>query len=138
MNHELILYCEKNKLCELRAFLEKVLTGFHLSDINKNQLILAVEEVCSNLIIHSHGCNPSDHIKLKVKQHKQHIIFEIMDSGEAFNITEYQEPGLEEVLKAKRKGGLGIKLVKKIMDTIEFETSERQNVCRLIKQLKSK
>ncbi len=138
MSHELILYCEKDKLSELRAFLEKVLAGSHLSDINKNQLILAVEEVCANLIIHSHDCNPTDFIKLKVKQYQQRIIFEIMDSGEAFNITEYQEPGLEEVLKAKRKGGLGIKLVRKIMDSIEFETSESQNVCRLIKQLNSK
>ncbi|MDN3668592.1 ATP-binding protein [Echinicola jeungdonensis] len=138
MKHELTLYCEKNKLSELRTFLDRVLNASQLSDINKNQLILAVEEVCANLIIHSHDCNPRDFIKLKVNQLDQSIIFEIMDSGEAFNMTEYNEPDLKEVIKKRRKGGLGIKLVRKIMDTIEFESSENQNICRLIKQLKSK
>ncbi len=138
MKHELTLYCEKTKLSELRNFLDRVLNASHLSDINKNQLILAVEEVCANLIIHSHDCNPSDYIKLKVNQMDQSIIFEIMDSGEAFNMTEYNEPDLKEVMKNRRKGGLGIKLVRKIMDSIEFESSNNQNICRLIKQLKSK
>lgn len=138
MRHELDLACEKTRLGELRSFLSGVLEPKGLSDIVQNQLILAVEEVCANLIIHSHGCNPNDTIKLRVTDDSQKIIFEIYDSGEAFNILEYQTPDLSHVIKEKRKGGLGILLVKKIMDKIEFESKNSQNVCRLVKQLKSK
>jgi serine/threonine-protein kinase RsbW len=138
MNHELKLACEKGRLGELRSFLSGVLKPKGLSDIVQNQLILAVEEVCVNLIIHSHGCNPNDYIKLRVTDDPQKITFEIYDSGDAFNILEYEAPDISEVVKEKRKGGLGILLVKRIMDKIEFESKNSQNVCRLVKQLNSK
>jgi len=138
MKHELTLYCEKNKLAELRAFLNRELSSANLTDILKNELVLAVEEVCANRIIHSHGCNPSNFLHIKVTKQDQKIIFEISDSGEAFNMLKYEEPELKKVIKDKRKGGLGIKLVKAIMDSIEIESKNSHHVCRLIKQLKSK
>lgn len=138
MRDELKLYCQKSKLSELRLFLTDVLWDIRLSEIQKNQVILAVEEVCANLIIHSHACNPEDSIMLDVTKDRNKIIFEIKDFGEAFNLLEYQEPLLADVIKEKRKGGLGIILVKKIMDSIEFETTGSQNTCRLTKCLNSK
>jgi serine/threonine-protein kinase RsbW len=137
MGDELKLYCEKSKLSELRMFLTDILINTKLSEINKNQVILAVEEMCANLIIHSHSCNPNDSIILDVTQDKHKIIFEIKDSGKAFNLLEYQEPRISEVIRDKRKGGLGIILIKKIMDSIEFESVGNQNICRLTKSLHS-
>lgn len=135
MKDELKLYCEKRRLSELRSFLTGILVNTPLSEINKNQIILAVEEVCANLIIHSHACNPEDSITLYVMKNRNKIIFEIKDSGEAFNLLEYEEPRLSDVIKEKRKGGLGIILVKRIMDSIEFESVGNQNICRLTKCL---
>ncbi|MEX2513884.1 MAG: ATP-binding protein [Cyclobacteriaceae bacterium] len=138
MKHELKLYCEKSSLSELRVFLSTILSKSGLSEIIRNQLILAVEEVCSNLIIHSHECNPKSIILLDVKFKTNSIIFEIKDSGKAFNIIEYKSPDINSVVKEKRKGGLGILLVRKIMDKIEFETDSTHNTCRLIKKINSK
>lgn len=138
MGDELKIYCEKSNLSELRHFLSEILVDTPLSEISKNQIILAVEEVCANLIIHSHACNPQDSIQLNVIKDKQKIIFEIKDSGKAFNILEYEVPQLSQVIKAKKKGGVGIILVKKIMDIIEFESTANQNICRLTKCLNSK
>src|SRR5690554_6289164 len=135
MRDELKIYCEKSKLSELRHFLSDILLDTKLSEINKNQVILAVEEVCANLIIHSHACNPNDSIQLDVTKDNYKIIFEIKDSGKAFNILDYKVPQLADVIKQKRKGGLGIILVRKIMDSIEFETTANQNICRLTKCL---
>ena len=138
MRDELKIYCEKSNLSELRHFLSDVLLDTQLSEISTNQIILAVEEVCANLIIHSHACNPQDSIQLNVAKDKQKIIFEIKDSGKAFNILEYEVPQLSQVIKEKKKGGVGIILVKKIMDIIEFESTANQNICRLTKCLNSK
>jgi serine/threonine-protein kinase RsbW len=138
MRHNLILSCEKSKLAELRGFLNGVLDKSMLSDITKNQVILAVDEVCSNIMIHSHACDPSHKIFLEVIQSESKLIFEIKDNGEGFNILDYQQPELAEVKKKRRKGGLGLMLVKKIMDNIEFETCGEQNTYRLIKLLNSK
>ncbi|RIW16213.1 ATP-binding protein [Algoriphagus lacus] len=137
MKHRLNLSCQTSALSELRAFLQQALHKASLSEIEKHQVTLAVEEVCANLIIHSHGCNPQDLIHLEVKDSSEKLIFEISDHGEAFNILEYEVPDLKKVMVEKRKGGLGIILVKKIMDEIEFESKNGTNTCRLIKWFRS-
>lgn len=137
MNSNFNLSCQTSSLSELRSFLQRILSGCSLSESEKHQVTLAVEEVCANLIIHSHGCNPKDQIQLEVKNMNELLIFEITDQGIAFNLLEYEVPDLKKVMVEKRKGGLGIILVKKIMDEIEFESNNGKNVCRLIKRFQS-
>jgi serine/threonine-protein kinase RsbW len=139
MKHELKLYCEKSRSVGVKGIsFRRILNDSKLSEITKNQLILAVEEVCANLIIHSHGCNPKNSILLSVNFESKKLIFEITDSGKAFNIIDHESPDIQTVIKEKRKGGLGLLLVRKIMDEIEFETNSTHNTCRLIKKLNSK
>ncbi|GGF51905.1 ATP-binding protein [Echinicola rosea] len=142
MKHELRLYCEKTKLADLRDFLITELSHSKLTDVLRNELVLAVEEVCANRIIHTHGCNPSSHLHVKVHQYDDRIIFEITDNGEPFDILDYKTPDLKEVIKDRQKnkagGGVGILLVKRIMDAIEIETHPSWYMVRLIKQLNSK
>ncbi len=135
MKQKLRLYCNTDQLVNLRQFLDLELKETKLTEIDSLQVILAVEEVCANLIIHSHDCNPTEFIELDVLRKNGTIIFEIKDYGRGFNIIEYQEPDIDQVLKTKRKGGLGIMLVKKIMDKIEFESNGTKNTCRLFKNL---
>lgn len=137
MKYRLNISCQTSALSELRRFLQDSLQDFSLSDIDRHQVTLAVEEVCANLIIHSHACNPQDIIHLEIRNSSQKLIFEISDEGEAFNILNYEAPDLKKVILEKRKGGLGIILVKKIMDEIEFESKNGMNTCRLIKWFRS-
>lgn len=138
MSHEIKLYCNTDQLAILRQFLDSILQDTPLSEVEQHQVILAVEEVCANLMIHSHGCNASESIDLNAKIEDKNLIVEIKDFGQGFNILEYQEPEISHVVRTKRKGGLGIILVKKIMDKIEFESNGSKNICRLFKALKSK
>jgi serine/threonine-protein kinase RsbW len=137
MEHRITIYCQTTALAELRDFLRGTLTMPYLSENDKLQLTLAVEEVCANLIIHSHGCNAKDHIDLEVKESPGKLVFEITDKGKAFNLLDYEIPDLNKVKGEKRKGGLGIILVKRIMDEIEFESAKGTNTCRLIKWFQS-
>ncbi|WP_040479034.1 ATP-binding protein [Mariniradius saccharolyticus] len=138
MEKTMKLYCDTGRLVELRDFLQGILSDTTMSEVEQHQVILAVEEVAANLIIHSHDCNPKEFIEINVSRDKKLLKIEIIDSGEKFNILEYQEPDITEVIKSKRKGGLGIILVKRIMDKIEFESFQNKNICRLYKILKSK
>ncbi len=133
MNPKFNLSCSTAALTELRSFLQQKLAFYRLSEGEKHQVTLAVEEVCANLIIHSHACNPKEEIQLEVKKFNKKIIIEIIDKGNAFNLLEYQVPNLNQVIEEKRKGGIGILLVKKIMDEIQFESKNGKNICRLIK-----
>lgn len=137
MKHQIRINCQTTALSKLRLFLQETLDGLQLSAKDQHQLTLAVEEVCANLIIHSHKCNGEEHIQLQIIEIPGKLVFEITDHGKAFNMLDYEVPNLAKVKGEKRKGGLGIILVKKIMDEIEFESSQGTNTCRLIKWFQS-
>jgi len=137
MSPKLKLSCCTSVLVELRSFLQRSLEAYGFSEVDRHQLTLAVEEVCTNLIIHSHASNPKEVIYLEVKELEKKLAIEITDKGDAFNLLEYEVPDLKKVIEEKRKGGIGILLVKKIMDEIEFESKNGKNTCRLIKKFPS-
>ena len=136
MEYKFQVPCSKSKLGEIREFLQRVLSENSIPEVTINSLVLAVDEVCANLIIHSHNCNPEDHIELKVRvSGKSKITFDIIDHGVGFNIGDYQEPSISDIVKQKRKGGIGLMLVRRIMDEIELIKGKEQNVYRLHKKI---
>ena len=123
-------------MSQIRKFVEQTLSSYSISDIEVHKLVLAVDEVCANLIIHANNCNTDEHLELVVDVNpKSQITFIIKDKGIGFDMTHYEEPELDELVSSKRKGGLGLKLVKRIMDKIEFSTEKNHNICKLVKNL---
>ena len=115
--------------------MEDTLHVYHLPEVEIHKLVLAVDEVCANLIIHANNCSADEKLELRVKVDKNSALFTIIDKGVGFDINKYQEPGMEEIVSSKRKGGLGLMLVKRIMDEIEFTREKNHNICRLVKKL---
>ncbi|MTI32078.1 ATP-binding protein [Xanthovirga aplysinae] len=135
MKYKFTASCSKNKLKSIREFVEDVLRECPLSEAEAHKLVLAVDEVCANLMIHSNQCNPKENLELQINiQNNKGITFEISDRGEAFNPNTYIAPSVQQIVKEKRKGGMGLLLVKHIMDDIEFCCNKDQNVCRLYKK----
>jgi serine/threonine-protein kinase RsbW len=92
--------------------------------------------MCSNLMIHAHHCNPDHKIELYILEpSKGNLVFEIIDDGNVFDINDFNEPKMDNLIHEKRKGGLGIRLVKSIMDKVEYLSREGKNVCRLTKSI---
>ena len=61
------------------------------------------------------------------------ITFDIHDHSDGFDIREHPEPVIQEIIKSKRKGGVGLMLVKRIMDDIDFIKSRDDSIVRLTK-----
>ncbi|GAB3827650.1 hypothetical protein GCM10028895_40160 [Pontibacter rugosus] len=100
-----------------------------------NQIVLAVDEICANLIIHANHENPEKHITLTIHKLKGQVKFEITDEGVAFERSNYKEPNIEEHIRIGKKGGVGIALVNRIMDKVEFSTKGNKNICLLYKKI---
>jgi len=138
MNYSFKVPCCKDKLQSIRDFVANILIHYNLSEVEAHQLVLAVDEVCANLMIHSHNCNPDESIELIIRvEEGEGITFEIRDEGVGFNLAEYKEPKLEDIIGTGKKGGVGLMLVKRIMDHIEFDccAKKRHNVYRLRKSI---
>ncbi|NNF21431.1 MAG: ATP-binding protein, partial [Saprospiraceae bacterium] len=80
MKHSYKIPCSTAHLKKLRLFLGEVLSGLNLENIDQNSLILAVDEVCANIIIHS-NCDEGESIEMNVIPSKKEIIFEIIDGA---------------------------------------------------------
>jgi serine/threonine-protein kinase RsbW len=128
--------CSLDNLLGARDFIRQSLKGHVASEVTLNEIVLALDEMCSNLMIHSHHCDPEHLLELTIlTKEKGNLVFEIVDDGTVFDINAFNEPTLDNLITVKRKGGLGIRLVKSIMDTIEYEARDGRNVCRLTKKV---
>lgn len=136
MNYQYNISCSLENLKGMRDFIRKSLRGHVASDVELNEIILALDEMCSNLMIHAHQRNPDHHLEMNIDVPQQNkVVFEIMDDGEMFDINRFHEPDLGNLIHEKRKGGLGIRLVKSIMDEVQYTTRGGRNVCRLSKKV---
>ena len=87
-------------------------------------------------MIHAHHCNPEHILELHIEiPKKKTLVFEIIDDGKMFDINQFAEPELDNLVHEKRKGGLGIRLVKSIMDSVEYIHESNKNICRLTKKI---
>jgi len=134
MEDKIRVSCQKSNLKKIRQFIARILSTYQLSEVDKNLIIVAIDEVCSNIMIHSHQCNPSQHIEIATQNAVQEFICEIHDWGQPFNIIEYQIPPIEKVVNERKSGGMGLILVKKIMDRIELDTSQGHTIYTFYKR----
>ncbi|MGE0770210.1 MAG: ATP-binding protein [Cyclobacteriaceae bacterium] len=136
MNYQYNIGCSLSNLKGIREFVRSSLSGQDLPDIELSAIVLAIDEMCSNLMIHAHHCNPDHLLELHINiPQKGQLEFEIIDDGNVFDINQFHEPSVDNLVQEKRKGGLGIRLVKSIMDKVEYVKRGNKNVCRLTKNI---
>ena len=136
MNNSIQVNCTKKNLKLIRDFVTEYLQKLALSDVLINQMVLAVDEICANLIIHANNEDPTKYIYLTITEPKDAVQFEITDNGVAFKSHDYKEPDILEHVRIGKKGGVGIALVRRIMDKVEFTSDGDSNACLLYKKIK--
>lgn len=139
MRHKITISCEKSNLQRIRTFVVTVLRELNLSELDVHSMVLAVDEVCANMMIHSNNCSPEHVIEVNIiTDSKDKIIFDIIDYGSGFDIRDFPEPDISEIIRMKKKGGVGLMLVKRIMDEIDFIRKNNNSIVRLTKNLETK
>ncbi|HRI29716.1 MAG TPA: ATP-binding protein [Chitinophagales bacterium] len=130
--------CSKDRLGEIRHFVSQQLQELPINDIEKNQIILAIDEACANAIIHGNNCDENKQLNVILHIEDTNIDIEISDVGqydpETDKITT-PDPILD-ALSCSRKGGLGLPLIHRIMDTVNFYRKDKVHVCSLSKRFK--
>jgi serine/threonine-protein kinase RsbW len=136
MNQQFKIACSVDNLQKIRSFVVNFLKSQNdVSEQELNLLVVAVDEICANLIIHSNNCNAERFIELSITSLVDGVLFEISDRGNAFDPSTYVEPSIHEVIQKKKKGGIGILLVNRIMDEVEYKQEKGYNICRMYKRI---
>lgn len=136
MNYKYKVGCSIENLKGVRDFIRTSLKKHGVSELEISEMVLALDEMCSNLMIHSHQCNPDDLFELHIIfDEDSAVVFELVDDKSVFDINDFSAPSLDNIIHEKRKGGLGIRLVKSIMDKVEYQSRKGKTICRLTKKV---
>ena len=136
MPSTLRIACSRRNLQQVRDFVRTYLDEQHLSAIAVNQVVLAVDEVVANFIIHANGEDENQFLDLALAVRNQQLEVEIADHGDTIFLPEpHQSPDLRAYIRQGRKGGMGMTLVNRLMDQVEFFNRDNHTVCHLSKRL---
>lgn len=124
------------QLVVVREFVSHAAREFGFSDEEVSKIALAVDEACTNVIKHAYKFDPGKQIIVNVKSNNGAFEISITDDGKRFNPDKLQAPDMKEYLSHYRKGGLGVYLMKSLMDEVEYSvTPGERNEVRLTKHL---
>ncbi len=95
---------------------------------------MAVDEACSNIIAHAYGGEGKGDIQLECVVLPAGLEVAITDFGEPFVPEAIANPALDVPPESRAEGGLGLFLMRQLMDDIRFEFDDGQNKLILEKQ----
>ncbi len=84
------------------------------------ELRLAVDEACANVIHHSYGGMEAGDMEVTCCLNDGALTIKVRDWGQAFDPDSVPEPNVDAPLEERSLGGLGLFLMKQVMDGVEF------------------
>jgi serine/threonine-protein kinase RsbW len=130
---------------ELPATPEDVMRGVeHLEQFCREQhvpreaihgLMLAVEEMASNIVHHAYQRDAQQTFRLTLQHHGDRFVVELRDHGPAFDPLQIAAPDLEADPDEREIGGLGVHLVRHYMEELHYAREGDENVLRMTKLL---
>ena len=110
-------------------------TGF--ADENVYTLQLAVVEALTNVIVHAYKGELGQPIWLDVEADAEGLTFVLRDQGREFDLVSHPDPDLRRHMAERIRGGLGVYLMRKLMDELDLQREGAFNVLRMRKRLEA-
>lgn len=121
------------ELNKLEPFLNGIFEREHLDMSMLPQIDLALEEAVTNIIMYAYPEGEKGTAELTVEVADGQISATLIDSGTPFNPLQQQEANLDVSLEERKIGGLGIHLIREIMDVVEYVYEDGRNVLKMKK-----
>ncbi len=115
-----------HELAGIRAFVFERLTSQGLDSNTAQSLCLAVDEACSNIILHGKDLNASRLI-IDVEYSNGVCRIRIKDNAKTFDPNSVKSPDMLSYFKNFSYGGLGIELMRRIVDGMIYEQADAKN-----------
>jgi anti-sigma regulatory factor (Ser/Thr protein kinase) len=109
-------------LGRIADFIETVCAEANVPPEARFDLQLAVEEACSNVIEHAYG-NQGGELRIRFETRRDDVIITLHDRGRPFDPHSVPAPELAAPLDERPIGGLGLFMMRKLMDSVRFSFS---------------
>lgn len=135
INKELILQNEISEISRLASFIEAIGEELELPPGLTFNLNLALEEAISNIIFYAYPNQAGKEISVQVATVADSLVFTLTDSGRAFDPTQVKDADITLSAAERPIGGLGIFLIRQIMDKLEYSRMDGKNIFIMRKTL---
>lgn len=133
----LIIDNQISELHRVTDYLEQTGDDWKLSPALIMSVNLVLEEALTNTILYGFEKDEKHSISINLKKRKEELLITIVDDGKAFDPTLLEDPDVTLSSDDRKIGGLGVFLIKKIMDSVEYKRTGNKNYLILTKNIKS-
>jgi serine/threonine-protein kinase RsbW len=102
------------------------------------EINLALDELFTNIISYGYDDDEDHRIKITIRPQQHEVFLCIEDDGIPFNLTDFEPPDIVASVEKCKIGGLGIHIIKKLMDDICYQRCGSKNVLTLKKKVAAK
>ena len=134
LSETLVIRNNVKEVSKLSEFMKSVMENVGIEKPLDRQLQLAVEEAVVNVIDYAYPVGQEGEIEICVMSDGKTLKTVIIDSGVAFDPTAKEKPDTTLSAEDRQIGGLGILLVREIMDSVNYERINKQNILTLTKK----
>ena len=131
----LLIHNDIQQIPQLADFVETIAEEKHLDHSLTLSLNLALEEAVTNVIMYAYpeGTDGLVDIEAIIREHS--LSFVISDSGQPFDPTAQPDADVSQSIENRQVGGLGIYLVRSIMDNVSYERNGGKNILSMTKNI---
>jgi serine/threonine-protein kinase RsbW len=123
-----------NSLAKISEFVTRAAGAVGLSEDAVYAVEMAVDEACTNIIAHAYGGEGRGDIECTCQINGDKLTVTLRDRGGPFDPSRVPEPDVDAALQDRREGGLGLYLIRRLMDEVHFEfTPDSGNILTMVK-----
>jgi len=117
-------------LCGVRGLIRQCFVQYGLDAERVDEIVLAVDEACSNALRHAYDNDCGQCVWLEVYSNSQVVEIRLHDAGRPIPAEALKPRKQEPVsLDTLRPGGLGVQLIRTVFDEVEFAPGDTQGNC---------
>jgi anti-sigma regulatory factor (Ser/Thr protein kinase) len=132
---DLVLVGTKSELPRIGRFVEEACAGANVAPAACFDLQLAVDEACCNVFEHAYSGSAGE-IDLRFETRGRDVVITIHDHGRIFNPEGIPPPDTSRPLEERPVGGLGLHLMRKLMDKVFFAFSPERGTTLVMEKHK--
>jgi anti-sigma regulatory factor (Ser/Thr protein kinase) len=135
-NPQLIVPADRGEFATLQQWLLSIAAELDMQERIRKQLMICCDEIFTNIASYAYtDGNGSVTVTVEFVSETKSLRIIFSDSGIAFNPLEISEPDTSSALSERKVGGLGMFMVKKMMDSVEYCRQDGKNILTLTKCL---
>jgi serine/threonine-protein kinase RsbW len=134
-NMKLSIESQTKNLALVRDFVSAAAKNVGFDDISINNILIAVDEACTNIIKHAYEYKPDKTVDISITLNDNRFNVIIKDEGKSFEPNKITSPNMNEYFKQYRVGGLGMHLMKTLMNEVIYQSEQNYNQVILSKNL---